>query len=103
LLRISSFTTGINKNTEIKWDGCRACSSMGEKRNAHSILVEKSEGNRPLGRPGRRWVDNIKMDLREIGWGVMYWVDLAQDRDQCWDLLKMVMKLSDSITFCEIF
>jgi hypothetical protein len=41
---------------------------MGEKRNVYRILVGKPEGNRPLGRPRRRWVDNIKMDLREIGW-----------------------------------
>jgi hypothetical protein len=50
---------------------------MGEKSNAHSILVGKSEGKRPLGRPRRRWVDNMKMDLREIGWGCMNWIDLA--------------------------
>jgi hypothetical protein len=56
----------------------RACSTNGGTRNAYSIL----EGNRPLGRPGRRWVDNIKMDLREIGWDGMDWIDLTQDRDQ---------------------
>jgi hypothetical protein len=55
---------------------------MGEKRNAYRILVGKPEGRRPLGRPRRRWVDNIRMDLREIGWDGVYWVDLAQDRDQ---------------------
>jgi hypothetical protein len=54
---------------------------MGEKRNAYSILVGKPEGKRPLGIPGHRWEDNIKMDLREIGWGGMDWIDLAQDRD----------------------
>jgi hypothetical protein len=46
--------------------------------------VGKSEGKRPLGRPRRRWVDNIKVDLSQIGWDGMDWIDLAQDRDQCW-------------------
>jgi hypothetical protein len=46
----------------------RICRTNGEKRNAYSILVGNAEGKRPLGRPRRRWVDNIKMDLREIGW-----------------------------------
>jgi hypothetical protein len=55
---------------------------MEEKRNAYTILVGKSEGKRPLGRPRRRWVDNIKMDLREIGWDFIDWIDLAEDRDQ---------------------
>jgi hypothetical protein len=50
---------------------------MGAKRIACRILVGKPEGKRPLGRPRGRWVDNIKMDLREIGWGVMDWIDLA--------------------------
>jgi hypothetical protein len=52
---------------------------MGEKRNAYRILVGKPEGRRPLGRSRRRWVD--KIDLREIGWDGVDWVDLAQDRD----------------------
>jgi hypothetical protein len=53
-----------------------------ESRNAYRILVGGQEGKRPLGRPRRRWVDNIKMDLREIGWDGMDWIDLAQGRDQ---------------------
>jgi hypothetical protein len=55
---------------------------MGEMRNAYRILVGEPEGKRPLGRPRRRWVDNIKMDLREIGWDSMGWIDLALDRDK---------------------
>jgi hypothetical protein len=54
----------------------------GEKRIVYRILVGKPEGKRPLGRPRRRWVDNIEMDLREIGWDGMDWIDLAQDRDR---------------------
>jgi hypothetical protein len=55
---------------------------MGAKRNAYRISVGKPEGRRPLGRPRCGWVDNIKMDLREIGQGFMDWIDLPQDRDQ---------------------
>jgi hypothetical protein len=65
----------------------------GEKRNAYRIMVENPEGKRPLGRPRRRWVDNIKMDLREIGWGGVDWIDLAQDRDQWRALVNVVMNL----------
>jgi hypothetical protein len=54
----------------------------GEKKNACRILVGKPEGKTPLGRPRRRWVDHIKMDVREIGWDGMDWIDVAQDRDQ---------------------
>jgi hypothetical protein len=55
---------------------------MGEKRNAYTLLVGKPEGRRPLGRPIHRWVDNIKMDLLEIGSGGVDWICLAQDRDK---------------------
>jgi hypothetical protein len=55
---------------------------MSEKRNAYKILAGKPEGKRSLGRPKRRWEDNIRMDLRERGWDGMDWIDLAQDRDQ---------------------
>jgi hypothetical protein len=55
--------------------------------------VGKPEGKGPLGRPRRRWEDNIRMDLREIGWGGMDWIDLAQDRDQWSALVNMVMNL----------
>jgi hypothetical protein len=62
-----------------------------EKGNAYRILVGKPEGKRPLGRPRRRWVDNIKMNLREIGWGCTDWIGLAQDRDQWRALVNTVM------------
>jgi hypothetical protein len=64
---------------------------MGETRNAYRILVGKPEGTSPQGAPRRRWVDNIKMDLREIGWDGMNWIDLAQDRDQWRALVNTVM------------
>jgi hypothetical protein len=66
---------------------------MGEKRNAYRMLVGKPEGNRPLGRPRRRWEDNIRMDLREMGCGGVDWIDLAQDRDQWRALVNTVMNL----------
>jgi hypothetical protein len=60
----------------------RACNTNGEWSIACRIFVEKPEGNRPLGRPRRRRAVNIKMDLREIGWDDMDWIDLDQNRDQ---------------------
>jgi hypothetical protein len=66
---------------------------MGEKRNGYSILVGKPEGKRELGRPKRRWEDNIRIDLREIGRGGMDWINLAQDRDQWKALVNTILKL----------
>jgi hypothetical protein len=66
---------------------------MGEKRNAYRLLVGKPEGKRPLGRSNCRWVDNIKMDLLEIGWGGVDWIRLAQDRDKWRALVNAVMNL----------
>jgi hypothetical protein len=66
---------------------------MGGKMNAYRILVGKPEGKRPLGRSGRRWVDNIKMDLREIGWDGVDWIDMAQDGDQWRALVNTVLNL----------
>jgi hypothetical protein len=57
------------------------CISIAQ-RNAYRILVGNPEGKRPLGRPRCRWVDSLKMDLREIGWDCMDWIDLVQERDQ---------------------
>jgi hypothetical protein len=80
--------------TTIKEDEMRrACSTNGETRNAYKILVGKPEGKRPLGRPRCSWVDNMKMDLREIGWDGMDWIELAQDREQRRALVNMVMNL----------
>jgi hypothetical protein len=66
---------------------------MGERRNAYRILMGNPEGKRPLGRPRRRWVDNIILDLREIGWDGMDWIDLVQDRDQWRALVNTEMNL----------
>jgi hypothetical protein len=66
---------------------------MGEKRNVYRLLVGKPEGRRPLGRPRRRWVENIKMDLSEIGWGGVDWISLAQDRDKWRAPVTAVMNL----------
>jgi hypothetical protein len=79
------------KSRRMRWVGHAA--RMGENRNAYRILVGKPEGKRPLGRPRRRWVDDIKMDLREIGWGGIDWIHLAQDRDQWRTLVNTVMNL----------
>jgi hypothetical protein len=69
------------------------CSTKGEKRNTYRILLGQQEGKRPLGRTGRRWVDNIKIDLREIGEDGVDWIDLARDRDQCRALINTVLNL----------
>jgi hypothetical protein len=82
------------KSRRMRWAGHVA--RMGETRNAYRILVGKPEGKRPLGRPRRRWVENIKMDLREIGWDGVDWIELAQDRDQLRALVKTVMNLQVS-------
>ena len=66
---------------------------MGEERGVYRILVGKREGKRPLGRPRPRWVDNIRMDLQEVGCGNMDWIGLAQDRDRWRTLVSAVMNL----------
>jgi hypothetical protein len=71
--------------------GCRTIA--GEKRNSYRILVGKPEGKRPVGRPRRRCVDNIEIDLREIGWDGMGWIYLAHYRDQWRALVNAVMNL----------
>jgi hypothetical protein len=66
---------------------------MGEGRGAYRVLVGRPEGRRPLGKPRRRWEDNIKIDLQGVGWGVMDWIDMAQDRDGWRALVIAVMNL----------
>ena len=66
---------------------------MGEERGAYRVLVRKPDGKRPLGRPRRRWVDNIRMDLQEVGCGYVDWIGLAQDRDRWRKLVSAAMNL----------
>ena len=66
---------------------------MGEERGVYRVLVGKPEGKRPLGRPRRRWVDNIRMDLQEVGCGQVDWIGLAQDRDRWRTFVSAVMNL----------
>jgi hypothetical protein len=77
--------------SRVIWAGHEAC--MGAKKNAYTILMGKPEGRRSLGRPRRRFDDNIKMDLREIEWGGMDWIDLTQERDQWRALVNTVVNL----------
>jgi hypothetical protein len=81
------------QNYQVKQDEMGGACSTNENSTACRILVGKPEEKRPLGRPRLRWVDNITMDLREIGWYVMEWVDLAQDRDQWRALVNTEMNL----------
>jgi hypothetical protein len=66
---------------------------MGEERGTYRILVGRAEGRRPLGRNRRRWEDNIKMDLQEVGWEGLDWIDMAQDRDRWRAVVNAVMNL----------
>jgi hypothetical protein len=81
----------IIKSRRMRWEGDVA--QMGEKRNMYRLLVGKPEGKRPLGRPRWRWVDNIRMDLGEVGWGDVDWIGLVQDRDKWRALVNLVMNL----------
>jgi hypothetical protein len=81
----------IIKARRMRWAGHVA--RMGENRNAYRLLVGKPEGRRQLGRPRRRWLDNIKMDLVEVGWGDVDWIGLAQDRDRWRALVNLVLNL----------
>jgi hypothetical protein len=80
-----------NKSRRMRWAGNVA--RMGEGRTVYRVLVGKPEGKRPLERPRRRWEDGIKMDLGEIGWGGVEWIQLAQDRDRWRAVVNAVMNL----------
>ena len=75
----------------MRWAGHVA--RMGEERGVYRVLLGKQEGKRPLGRPRRRWVDNIRMDLQEVRCGYMDWIGLAQDRDKWRTFVSVVMNL----------
>ena len=67
---------------------------VGERKGVYKVLVGKHEGKRPLGRPRRRWEDNIRMDLQEVGCGSMDWIELAQDRDRWRELVNSVIRVN---------
>ena len=81
----------VIKSRRMRWAGHVA--RMGEERGVYRLLVGKPEGRRPVGRPRRRRVDNIRMDLPELGCGYMDWIELAQDRDRWRTLVSVVMNL----------
>jgi hypothetical protein len=87
----SSPNIRVITSRRMKWVWNIAC--MGEMRNTYRILVRKPEGKRPLGRPRCRWEDTIKMNCKEIGYKVMDWIHQAQDRDQWWVLVNMLVTL----------
>ena len=81
----------VVKSRRMRWAGHVA--RMGEERGVHRVLVGKPEGKRPMGRHRRKWEDNIKMDLQEVGGGRGDWMGLVQDRDGWWALLSTVRNL----------
>ena len=81
----------VIKSRRMRWAG--NVERMGEERGVSRVLVGKPEGKRPLGRPRRRWVDNIRLGLQEVGCGYVEWIGLAQDRDMWRTLVSAVMNL----------
>jgi hypothetical protein len=81
----------IIKSRRMRW--AVHVARMGEKRNVYRLLVGKPEGRRPLRRPRRRWVDNVRMDLGEVGWSDVDWIGLAQDRNRWRSLVNSVLSL----------
>jgi len=90
-LYISPNIFRVIKSRRMRWTGRIAC--MGVRRDVYRVLVGKPEGKRPLGRPRRRWEENIKTDLQEVGCGGMDWIELAQDKDRWRALMNAVMNL----------
>jgi hypothetical protein len=90
-LSSSQHSIRVLKSSRLRWAGHAA--RVGEGRGAYQSLVGRPEGRRPLGRPRRRWEDNIKMEIREVGWGGMNWIELSQDRDRWRALVNAVMNL----------
>jgi hypothetical protein len=89
-----SYVTARNQGTILfKYRRKIHMARMGEERGAYRVLVGKPEGKRPLARPRRRWVDNIRMDLQEVGCGYVDWTGLAQDRNRWRTLVSAVMDL----------
>jgi len=91
VLYSSPNTVQVIKSRRMRWVGHVEC--MVEGRGVYRVLVGKPGGKKPLGKPRRRWEDNIKMHLQEVGCGVMDWIELAQDRDRWWALVNGVMNL----------
>ena len=87
----SPIAVRVIKSRRMRWAGHVA--HMGEERVVYRVLVGKSEGRRQLGRPRRRWVDNIRMDLQEVGCGYMDWIGLAEDGDRWRTLVSAVMNI----------
>jgi hypothetical protein len=90
-LYLSPNLVRVIKSRRVRWAGNVAL--MGERRGVYRILVGRPDGRRPLGKHRHRWEDNIKMDLREVGWGDVVWIELAQDRDRWRALVNAVMNL----------
>jgi len=81
----------VIRKRRMRWTGHVAC--LGERRGVYRVLARKPQGKRPLGRPRRRWEDNIEVDFQEVGCGDMDWIELAQDRDRWRALVNAVMNL----------
>jgi len=90
-LYCSPYIVRVIKLRRMRWAGHVA--RMGEETEVYRVLVGKPEGRRPQGRPRRRWVDNIRIDLQEMGCGYMDWIGVAQDRDRWRTLVSAVMNL----------